>query len=317
MSTDPGPGERASLLGWFFRLSPLMQAACFMVIASFGFQAMNGVIKHLSTEIHPFEIGFFRNIFGLVALAPFFVRYRLEVFRTEKFGLHLLRGAINVVSMLCFFYAISIAPLAKLASLAFTLPLWVTVFAVIFLGERLRSRRILALVVGTIGALIIIRPGTEAMNLGSLLVLAGTAIWGLALMTIKVLARTESNLSITAWAAVLLAAFSLPPALLHWTWPSPGEFAWLALVGGLGSLGVMATAQAFRLAEANALMPFDFFKLIWAAAIGYIFFAEVPDIWTWLGGAVIFLSTVYLGYRESQLKKQGELKHETGPVSQI
>ncbi len=283
------------------------QAVTLMVGASLVFNLMNAVIRHLSADLHPFEIAFFRNVFGLVALSPFFFRHGLGVLKTQRFGLHVGRALINVVSMMCFFYALSITPLAEVASMGFTLPIFVTIFAAIFLKERLRARRLAALAVGIVGALIIIRPGAGVLQAGPLIVLAGTAIWGVALMFIKVLARTDSPVGITAWASIMLAVLSLPPALMFWTPPELTQYAWLAVIGGLGTTGALAIAQSLKLADASALMPYDFVKLVWAAIIGFIVFAEVPSFWTWLGAAIIFSSTVYLTYRESQLRRQGDL----------
>lgn len=283
------------------------QAVALIVCASLAFNLMNAVIRHLSAEIHPFEIAFFRNIFGLVALSPFFFRHGFGVLRTQHIGLHMGRALINVVSMMCFFYALSITPLAEVASMGFTLPIFVTIFAAIFLKERLKARRILALAIGLLGALIIVRPGVDAMQTGPLIVLAGTAIWGLALMIIKVMARTDTAVCITAWASIMLAVLSLAPALMFWNPPDLTQYAWLAVIGGLGTTGALAVAQALKLADASALMPYDFVKLVWAAIIGFIVFAEVPSAWTWVGAAVIFLSTLYLTYRESKLRREGEL----------
>lgn len=287
--------------------SSFTQAVALIVWASLAFNLMNAVIRHVSADIHPFEIAFFRNVFGLVALSPFFFRHGLGVLRTHRFGLHVSRALINVVSMMCFFYALSITPLAEVASMGFALPIFVTIYAAIFLKERLRARRLAALAVGILGALIIIRPGVGAMQLGPLIILAGTAIWGMAIMVIKVLARTDTAVCITAWASIMLAVLSLPPALMFWDAPNLEQYGWLALIGTLGTIGALSVAQSLKLADASALMPFDFVKLVWAAMIGFIVFGEVPTPWTWVGAAVIFSSTLYLTYRESQLRREGEL----------
>ena len=290
------------------RSPAMLRAVTIMVLGSLVFNLMNAVIRHLSSAgpsaLHPFEIAFFRNVFGLVALTPIFMRQGLEPLKTGQFGKHLLRASINVVSMMCFFYAISITPLAEIASLGFTLPLFVTVYAALFFGERLRMRRIAALVVGGIGAAIIVRPWEGSMELGAWLVLAGSAIWGVALLITKSMADRDSSVTITAWAAILLAVLAFFPASTVWQWPSGEQFAWLALIGALGTTGSLMIVESLKLAEANALMPYDFVKLVWAALVGFIFFGEVPDIWVWVGGAVIFASTVYLTYRESKLHKE-------------
>ncbi len=281
-----------------------LRAVLLTVGASLSFNLMNAVIQYLQ-NLHAFEVAFFRNVFGLVALTPFFLRNGLTPLKTSVFHLHGARALINVISMMCFFYAIQITPLAEVASLGFTLPLFVTVYAAIFLKERLRARRLTALGVGLIGALIIVQPWTGQMNIGAYLLLAGSAIWGIALLVIRVIGRTDSAVTITAWASILLAVLSFPFALSVWRWPTPEEYAWLALIGCLGTIGALGVSQALRLAETSALMPYDFIKLIWAGLVGFIFFSQVPTVATLVGGAIVFASTLYLTYREAKLQREG------------
>jgi drug/metabolite transporter (DMT)-like permease len=297
------------LQGRLTALPPTAKAVCLMMFSALMFQSMNAVIRHVANlGLHPFEIAFFRNVFGIVALVPLIVRYGIEVMYTSRFPLHLLRGVINVVSMLCFFYSVSVAPLANVASLGFTLPLFVTIYATFMLKERLHARRLIALAIGVVGALMIIRPGSDDMNMGNLIVLVGTAVWGLALMVIKVQSRTESSLNITLWSSIMLAVLSALPAMLVWKMPDGEQLLWMGLTGVLGTAGTMAVAQALRLADASAIMPFDFTKFLWAALIGYLAFGQVADAWVWLGGAVIFSSTLYLTFRESQIAKARRLE---------
>ncbi|MEN3977280.1 DMT family transporter [Emcibacter sp. SYSU 3D8] len=301
------------LYGAIVIMPPTAKAVCLMIFSAAMFQSMNAVIRHVSDlGLHPFEIAFFRNVFGIVVLVPLIARYGIGVMRTSRFDLHLLRGVINVVSMLCFFYSVTVAPLASVASLGFTLPLFVTIYAAIMLKERLHSRRLTALAIGVIGALMIIRPGSDDMNLGNLIVLGGTAVWGMALMVIKLQSRHDSSLNITIWSSIMLALLSAIPAILVWKAPGVEQLAWMALTGLLGTAGTMAVAQALKLADASAIMPFDFTKLVWAALIGYLAFGQVPDMWVWIGGAVIFSSTVYLTYRESRLARAGKLHPRGG-----
>jgi len=303
----------------FGRSPTMVRAVGIMVLGSLIFNLMNAVIRHLSAGLqptmHPFEIAFFRNIFGMVALMPIFLRQGFAPLKTTQISKHLLRASINVVSMICFLYAISITPLAEVASLGFTLPLFVTIYAALFFGERLRIRRITALFFGGIGAAIIVRPWEGSMELGAWLVLAGSAIWGVALLITKSMAQKDSSITITAWAAILLAILAFIPAMTVWQTPTLEQLAWLALIGALGTTGSLMIVESLKLAEANALMPYDFVKLIWAALVGFVFFGEVPDMWVWVGGAVIFASTVYLTYRESKVHKEAIEKNEQGETS--
>lgn len=297
------PSPIATLRRAYQRVPNIALGMMFMVLSTIGFASMHGVVRHLSADLHPFEIAFFRNLFGLVALLPWFLRLGVAPLRTNRFGLYLVRALVNVVAMLMFFYAVSITPLAELQALGFTAPLFATVLAMIFLGERVRLRRWTALIVGFAGAMLIIRPGFEEVSLGSMLVLGSSAIWALALIIIKVLSRTESSVTITAYMVLLMTPLSAIPAYFVWQWPVGEQWLWLVAVGVIGTLAQMAMAQSFRVADATAVLPLDFTKLIWGAAIGYLAFAEIPDVWTWIGGITIFSGATYIAYRESKIKR--------------
>jgi len=273
-----------------------------IAFAALSTSCLHGTIRHLSPHLHPFELAFFRNFFGFLVLTPFFFRHGAAILRTERLPAHLLRGLLQVVSMLLFFTALTLAPLAQVSALSFTSPLFATVGAVVLLGERVRARRITALVLGFTGALVILRPTSVSIGTGSLLVLASSAVWALAMLLIKQLTRTESNLTLTVYMGLVMSPLSLIPALLHWRWPEPGAWPWLLLMGVFGAASHLAMAEAFRGAEASAVLPVDFSRLIWASIIGYLFFTEVPAITTWIGGAIVFASSTYLALREARLQ---------------
>ncbi len=273
-----------------------------ILVGSASSAGMNGSIRELSTGLHVFEIAFFRNFFGLILMLGLVARGRLGVLRTKRFPLHLLRAVLNAVAMLTFFQALALIPLAEVTALAFTTPLFAVVLAVIVLKERLGPRRMVGLLVGLVGALIIIRPGVVPLSLGSVLVIGSSLIWACALMCIKLLSRTETSLSIAIYAALLLTPLTGIPALFVWQWPHGSEWVLLVVIAATGSFYQVMINQALKLADASLVMPFDFTKLIWAALVGYIFFSEIPDIWTVAGGAVIIASVTYITYREAQTK---------------
>jgi drug/metabolite transporter (DMT)-like permease len=159
-------------------------------------------------------------------------------------------------------------------------------------------RRTIGLAIGFAGALVILRPGLEVINPGSSYALLSAAIWAAAIIVIKVLSRTESSLTITVYAVLFLTPLTLIPALFVWRWPDLEQLAWLAGIGFLGTGAHLLFAQALSHADASLIMPFDFTKLLWAALIGFFFFTEIPVVWTWVGGAVIFTSATYVAYRE-------------------
>jgi drug/metabolite transporter (DMT)-like permease len=279
-----------------------LRGALLIVASTLCFSSMHGAIRHVAMDLHPFEVAFFRNFFGLLVILPLFGRSGLALLRTQRLGLHAVRGGLQVVAMLCFFTALSMAPLAQVSALSFSAPLFACLGATLFLGEAMRLRRWSALIVGFAGALIIIRPGVEAINTGTLLVVFASALWAMAMLVIKVLGRTESSITTTAYMGLFLTPLSFVPALFVWQWPGWEQLVWMAAIGTFGTGGHLAMAQAFKEADATAVLPFDFTRLIWASAIGYLAFAEVPDMLTWVGGIVIFASTTYIAVREVKVK---------------
>ena len=286
----------------YLRLSPELRGMALILAATLAFSSMHAVVRHLQSDLHAFEVAFFRNFFGLIVMVPFFWRQGLAVFKTQKLGLHALRGGIQVSCMLMFFTALAITPLAKVSAMSFTAPLFATVGAVIFLGERIRARRLSALIIGFIGAMIIIRPGLAALDAGAMLVLVSSAGWAVAMLIIKHLAKTESSVTLTAYMGLFLTPLSLLAAIWFWRWPEPQDYLWFLLMGTCGSLAHIAMAQAFREAEATVVLPLDFTRLIWASLLGFFIFAEIPTLWTWIGGTVIFVSSIYIAFREAKLK---------------
>ncbi len=291
--------------------------------SAIGFSCMHAVVRHVAEGVgdgpglHSFEIAFFRNLFGLAVLLPFFLRRGLAVLHTRRIGLHLLRGTLQVGSMLMFFTAITITPLAQVSALSFTAPLFASVGALVFLGERPRARRIAALLLGFCGALMILRPGVIPFERGSALVIASSLVWAIALLVIKRLTATESSLTLTAWMGIVLTPLSLISAIPFWSWPSPVELGWLALLGTLGASSQFVMTEAFRVADATTVLPLDFSRLLWASLLGYFLYAETPGVWTWAGGVLIFGSATYIAYRESAGQRRRDAALATEPAAAL
>jgi len=269
-----------------------------MVGSSLCFALMHTLIRQVSADVDPFQIAFLRNFFGLVIFIPFIVRSGLVVFRTSNFPLHCGRALLNVCAMMAFFTALSTIDVAKATALNFTAPIYTAILSVLFLGERFRLRRWGAIGLGFVGMLVILRPGIIEVDRGSILVLSSAILWGIVMMLIKFLGRTESSLTITAYMNVLMSVLSLVPALFVWTNPPLEIWGILLAIGLTGTAAQLGLAESLKRAEATFVLPFEFLRLIWAALLGFLMFSEVPDVYTWLGGGVIFASTLYLAYRE-------------------
>lgn len=282
--------------------TPAMRGILLMCLSTVAFSVMHGLVRFVSDVMPPFQIAFFRNVFGLAFLLPLLVRSRFAMLHTNRIGLHAMRGLVNIVAMLMFFTALSMSPLAKVTALSFTAPIFMAVLAVLVLGEQFRIYRWMAILAGFVGMLVILRPGLVAVDTGALLVIGSAALWAVAMVMIKILSRTDSSLTIVAYMGVFLGVFSVFPAL--WVWQPFGlpTLGWLVLIGLFGSIAQMSLSQSLKETDPTALMPFDFLKLIWTALIGAWFFAEIPDNYTWIGATVIFLSGLFIALRERKAK---------------
>lgn len=295
-------------------MSPVVvRAMLLMLLSTLVLSTMHAMVRHVGQQLHPFEIAFFRNLFGLLAVLPLFWRVGLRGFATRRPGLHLLRGVTGICAMLGWFYGLSVVPIAPATALSFSAAIFASLGAVVLLGERMHLRRWSAVIIGFLGTLVVLRPGFMTIGVGELAILFSSMCWGLSLVMVKRLGETESTIAIVAWMSVLLTVFSLPPALLVWEWPNPGQLGWMVLIGGLASAGHLAMVGALKLTDATALTPLDFTRLLWASVIGYLVFSEVPDIWTWLGGSLIFASAAYITIREARLARRSRLTARPRP----
>jgi len=286
---------KTSALG---RLPASVQGMAWMFLTTIMIVSMHTFIRRLSGELHPFEVAFFRNLFGTPILAFLLIRYGWGLFRTDRIRIHFIRSFGHVCAMMMFFVAISITPLATANALSFTAPLFAAVLAMLFLGEVFRWRRWGALAIGFAGTLVILRPGIIEIGTGPLLILAASSLWGIILVVMKALGRSDSPPTMVAYMVVIMTPLSLIPALFFWQWPTWEQTGLMVLMGLVGTAGHLSLTQALRLADTAVVVPIDFFKLVWASLFGYIFFTEVPDVFTWVGGVMIFAGATYLAIRE-------------------
>ena len=283
-------------------MSPrLVQVIMLALLWTLGISIMQACVRQVTAEIHPLEVVFFRNFVALVVFMPWFLlRAGVGELKTKRFDLHAIRGVLHVASMYAFFIALGFTPLNVVTAMSFSTPLFAAFFAVVILAERMGFRRWIAVLAGFAGALVILQPGVGDINVGALIVLAGSAAWGLGLIVTKILGRTESPMTIIAYMSILMTPVSAVPAIFVWQWPSADQLVWLAAIGVCGVGANYAVVAALRIAPSTTVLPFDFLRLIWATSIGFIFFAEIPTVAAWIGGVLVFASTTYIGYREAQ-----------------
>jgi drug/metabolite transporter (DMT)-like permease len=268
--------------------------------AATAFALMITLVRHLTDGLHPLQVVFFRTAFGLAAMLPWLLRQGLGVLRTGHLRLHLLRALIGIFAMVGWFTSLSLMPLAEATALSFTAPIFTSVLAVLILGEVMRLRRWSATMVGFLGALLIVRPGFAAIQPAALLAIATAAVWASSTVLIKVMARTESAGAITTYMVLLTTPMTLLAALFVWQNPTLEQLGWAALLGAAGSTGHICMSRALATADATLVAPFDYLRLPIVALIAFLAFGEVPNVWVWIGGAVIAASSIYIAQREGR-----------------
>jgi drug/metabolite transporter (DMT)-like permease len=273
-----------------------------MIISGLFFVIMHSAVKYLSKEVHIFEIAFFRCALVVFVLAPIIFQQGKSIFITKQPKIQFLRISTNSVAMLCFFYGITSTPLAQLTTLGFTVPIFATILAVIFMGEKIRIRRTSALIIGFIGTIIVMRPDIS-IELGAMLIIFSSFLWSVCLIFIKKLTQTDSAITISLYFGIgmIPATFAMAFPVLEMI--DIRQFLILVFIAITGTFAQTIMNSALKKGELALLLPFDFLRLIWSVLIGYALFAEEPQITLWIGGILIIGSTSYIAWREAKLKK--------------
>jgi len=274
-----------------------------MSLAALAFAGMTALVRVMGKDMHPLEITFFRNFYGLLFMAPWLIKVGWGGLRTKRIGAYGLRGIFGLAAMSLWFWAVTMMPLGEAVALSFTAPLFAALVAVIVLGERMGIRRSLALITGFMGALIILRPGLIAVSMPAILVITSSLFIACAVTMVKILARTESTSAIVTWMGLCMTPMSLIPALFVWRMPSLEETGILIFIGGLATLGQIAMTRAYAATDVTIVLPFDYARLPFTAIIAFIAFAETPDIWAWVGALIIAGATIYITHREARLAR--------------
>ncbi|MBL6928464.1 MAG: DMT family transporter [Rhodospirillales bacterium] len=281
-----------------------MHGILWMLFSTMWMASMHAAVRHVSDRLHPFEIAFFASLFGMLVVLPSFARSGMALLRTGRLAMHGVRAVFHVISMLAYFYALGVAPLALVTALAFTGPVFAIALAVPMFGERINGVRWLALLIGFTGILVVLRPGFAEMDTGGLVALFAAMFFSGVLVVTKSLSRTESSLTITAYMLLLMVPMSLIPALFVWQWPDGETFLWLVFIGVSSATGRLFLAQALKKAPVHVVMPVDFCRLIWVTGLGFFIFGDAPDPFSWAGGAMILGSAAAVAYWERRIAKQ-------------
>jgi len=281
-----------------------MKAIIFSLLGWMVLPIMDGFAKYLSADLPVLQITWARYFFTVAFTLPvMFFFYRKQLVWSDKPKLQIVRGLILLCANVCFFYSISVISLAKALTLAFIAPLIVTAFSPILLGEKVGLRRWTAVTIGFIGSLVVIRPGILEINLASLAALGTGIMYGFYLIITRKLSTSDNpllTLLITGLVGGLIASIIVP---FIWVKPSLNQWSMMAAIGIFACIGHLFLILSLKYADASKLAPLGYTEIIPNVIIGYYFFGNFPDNWTFLGLFIIIFSGIYISRREISIKE--------------
>ena len=265
---------------------------------------MGTFIKLAQEELNVFTTGFLRFFFGFLIIIPYILKTKFKVFNTSNLKIHILRSALNLPAMLLGFAALAILPLEKITAIHFVVPLLVTILAVIFLKEKIYLYRSLALIIGFLGVLIILRPGIVDISIGIYMALTSSLIWSVVIVLTKKVSKDDSAITILSHQYLYMSLFSLPLVIYFWDQPNLKTIIFILCAAMSGTILHIALNHAYKLVDVSMTQPYSFLGLVVSSVIGYFVFSDKPDLYTWLGASVIFCGVILISYRELQLNKE-------------
>ena len=281
------------------------QFAIFLIIISIIFGTLMGTfIKLAQEELNVFTTGFLRFFFGFLIITPYILKTKFKVFNTKNLKIHIVRSALNLPAMLLGFAALAMLPLEKMTAIHFIVPIIVTILAVIFLKEKIYLYRSIALVMGFLGMLIILRPGIIDISIGIYMALISSLIWSVVIILTKKVSKDDSAITILSHQYVYMSLFSFPLVIYFWEQPSLNTIIFILCAAMSGTVLHIALNHAYKLVDVTMTQPYSFLGLVVSSIIGYFVFSDKPDFYTWLGASVIFCGVLLISYRELQLNKE-------------
>ncbi len=274
-----------------------------MVVTGFNFVAVTAIVKHVGDDLPAAQAAFLRYILGLVFLIPMIrpiLAARLTPRQLRLFG---LRGLVHTVAVILWFFAMTRIPIAEVTAMNYLSPIYITLGAALFLGEKLPPRRLAAVIVALIGALIILRPGVKVIDPGHIAML-GTAIgFAAGYLIAKQLSGEVSAVVVVGMLSITVTIGLAPFALAVWVTPTLGQLGWMFLVACFATAGHYTMTLAFAAAPLTVTQPVTFLQLVWAVLLGYLAFGEAVDGWVILGGAIIMASVSFITWREALARR--------------
>ena len=275
-----------------------IKAILLTVSGSFFAVLMESLIRSAQYDSNVYTIGFLRFFFGLIIIFPYLIKKKFIPYKTKNFKFYFIRGLFNLPMMILGFGALVYVPFEQFKALHFLSPIIVVLLSFIIFREKVYMYRILALVIGFIGMLIIVRPGIVDFNIGTIMILISLTFWSLIIIVSKFVSKDDSPITMVTYQYTLMTIFALPLAIYFWQMPSLQSLIFVFIGAISGTILHLSLALSYKYAELSVTQPVWFSGLIFGSAFGFFIFNETPDVWTWIGGIVVFSSVLLITYNE-------------------
>ena len=275
-----------------------IKAILLTVSGSFFAVSMESLIRSAQYDSNVYTIGFLRFFFGLIIIFPYLIKKKFIPYKTKNFKFYFIRGLFNLPMMILGFGALVYVPFEQFKALHFLSPIIVVLLSFIIFREKIYMYRILALVIGFIGMLIIVRPGIVDFNIGTIMILISLTFWSLIIIVSKFVSKDDSPITMVTYQYTLMTIFALPLAIYFWQMPSLQSLIFVFIGAISGTILHLSLALSYKYAELSVTQPVWFSGLIFGSAFGFFVFNETPDVWTWIGGIVVFSSVLLITYNE-------------------
>ena len=287
-------------------MSNNLRAILLTMSGSFFAVLMEALIRAAQYDSNVYTIGFFRFFFGLIIIFPYLVKNKFTPYKTKNFKYYVIRGLFNLPMMIFGFGALVYVPFEQFKAMHFLSPIIVVLLSFVIFREKIYLYRIFALLLGFAGMLIIVRPGIIEFNIGTIMILTSLTFWSFIIILSKFVSKDDSPITMVTYQYTLMTFFSLPLAIYFWVTPSLTSLIYVFIGAISGTILHLSLALSYKYADLSVTQPIWFTGLIFGSGIGYFAFNETPDLWTWLGGIVVFSSVLVITYNEKNKDKKNE-----------
>ena len=287
-------------------MSNNLRAILLTMSGSFFAVLMEALIRAAQYDSNVYTIGFFRFFFGLIIIFPYLVKNKFTPYKTKNYKFYFIRGLFNLPMMILGFGALVYVPFEQFKAMHFLSPIIVVLLSFVIFREKIYLYRIFALLIGFAGMLIIVRPGIIEFNIGTIMILTSLTFWSFIIILSKFVSKDDSPITMVTYQYTLMTFFSLPLAIYFWVTPSLTSLIYVFIGAISGTILHLSLALSYKYADLSVTQPIWFTGLIFGSGIGYFAFNETPDLWTWLGGIVVFSSVLVITYNEKNKDKKNE-----------